>query len=75
MGNVQSGRNPQTGEPAGRRVWIEFEAKVLKYIRFEQGGGKTGKGLLYFWSNAGGRRCFDVEDIIYVSSSPRLSRN
>lgn len=74
MGNVQSRRDPETGESVGRRVWFEFEAKVKTYIRFEPDAGRTGKGLLYFNATEGGRRCFDVEDIITISSSPRLSR-
>lgn len=63
-----------------REVWIEEEVKVAKVIRFEKGGGRTGKGIFHFREvdphngRPGRYRAVDMESIIAVNHGKVLGR-
>lgn len=56
---------------------MELEYHVGKVIRFEPNAGKTGKGILHFWTvdqashtRLGQYRAVDLEDVIAVNARP-----
>jgi hypothetical protein len=64
---------------AGTRIWMELEYQVGKVRRFDVGGGKTGKGVLHFWTTdptnshghyLGQYRAVDLEDVVAVNYRP-----